>query len=494
MDSHSKVNMNLNNTYGHRDRSSPSGSELKPTTTAAIYNTKDALLLVQRCIEGRLFPILRRPHDRERLDLVKAGNVFVYNEADSGIKRWTDGINWSPSRILNNFLVYRELDKAFAPGEKKKATKRPKRYSPYDRNSPGRHQHSLNETEEIFVADASRKLTRDEERKLVGSLNDSYHFKVDGLIKKTFSINFHDHVYHVVWYFSYLSFIDGGLSAPSDIYPHDIIYPEFVKEQSFRVQIDQFGDEQTGPTRDRSLRSSSSRSPPLDQDVYQQNEQLGRYPPAPAPGYVQYQAPTYQFNSPLGMYPHQRTQESNYSIGNYYPENAHNTYTPQEPRSYAGHSTHFAPQPNEYADSLHQQAQMPAMTSPHRMSSGHGSLYFPSGPSETLGSPPTNQHTRLQSGMVPGSAMQHLTARAEDMSGAYLGSSTFAHHNGAPSEYDSQQAYQMSVSPVHNTGLMNNAVTRNNERTESIANNGSIPGPVRGHINRGYNPNYYPRE
>jgi len=483
--------MNLNDTYS---RSSPSGSELKPTTTAAIYNTKDALLLVQRCIEGRLFPILRRPHDRERLDLVKAGNVFVYNEADSGIKRWTDGINWSPSRILNNFLVYRELDKAFAPGEKKKATKRPKRYSPYDRNSPGRHQHPLNETEDIFVADASRKLTREEERRLVGSLNDSYHFKVDGLIKKTFSITFREHVYHVVWYFSYLSFIDGGLSSPSDIYPHDAIYPEFVKDQTFRVQIDQFGNEMTGPTRDRSLRSSSSRSPPLDQDVYQQNQQLERYPPAPAPtsapGYMQYQPPTYQFNSPISMYPHQRAQESNYSISNYYQENAQNTYTPQEPRSYTGHSAHYAPQStNEYTDSL-QQAQMPAMASPHRMGSNHSSLYFPSGPSETLGSPPANQHTRLQSGM------QHLAARTEDLSGAYLGSSAFVQHSGAPSEYDPQQPYQMSVSPVHhqhhhrhNTGLVG-TVTRS-ERAES---NGSIPGPVRGHINRGFNPNYYPRE
>ena len=488
--------MNLNNTYGHRDRSSPSSSELKPTTTAAIYNTKDALLLVQRCIEGRLFPILRRPHDRERLDLVKAGNVFVYNEADSGIKRWTDGINWSPSRILNNFLVYRELDKAFAPGEKKKATKRPKRYSPYDRNSPGRHQHSLNETEEIFVADASRKLTRDEERRLVGSLNDSYHFKVDGLIKKTFSITFHDHVYHVVWYFSYLSFIDGGLSSPSEIYPHDEIYGEFLKDQSFRVPIDQLGNEVSGPTRDRSLRSSSSRSPPLEQDVYQQNQQLRGYPqaPTPTPGYVQYQQPTYQFNNPLSLYSHQRTQEPNYSIGNYYQENAHNTYTPQEPRSYAGHSTHYAAQPtNEYTDSLHQQAQLPAMTSPHRMNSGHSSLYFSPGPSETLGSPSTNQHTRLQSGMASSSAMQHLAARAEDMSGAYLGSSTFTHHSSAPPEYDSQQSYQMPVSPVHNTGLMNNTVARNNDRPESIANS-SIPGPVRGHINRGYNPNYYSRE
>lgn len=29
----------------------------------------------------------------------------VFDEGESGIKRWTDGLIWSPSRILSNFLV-----------------------------------------------------------------------------------------------------------------------------------------------------------------------------------------------------------------------------------------------------------------------------------------------------------------------------------------------------------------------------------------------------
>jgi hypothetical protein len=33
------------------------------------------------------------------------------HEEETGIKRWTDGLSWSPSRTLDNFLVYRELDK-----------------------------------------------------------------------------------------------------------------------------------------------------------------------------------------------------------------------------------------------------------------------------------------------------------------------------------------------------------------------------------------------
>jgi len=41
--------------------------------------------------------------------LIMPGSVFVFDERESGIYRWTDGRIWSPSRICGNFLVYREL-------------------------------------------------------------------------------------------------------------------------------------------------------------------------------------------------------------------------------------------------------------------------------------------------------------------------------------------------------------------------------------------------
>lgn len=46
----------------------------------------------------------RRLRDDER-KLIRSGSVFVFDEHESGIKRWTDGLLWSPSRILWNFLV-----------------------------------------------------------------------------------------------------------------------------------------------------------------------------------------------------------------------------------------------------------------------------------------------------------------------------------------------------------------------------------------------------
>ncbi|KAF9130027.1 hypothetical protein BGW39_003551 [Mortierella sp. 14UC] len=56
--------------------------------------------------------------------LIIPGSVFVFDEEESGIHRWTDGKIWSPSRICGNFLVYRELyrklpnQKCFTTSEK----------------------------------------------------------------------------------------------------------------------------------------------------------------------------------------------------------------------------------------------------------------------------------------------------------------------------------------------------------------------------------------
>ncbi|ODQ45617.1 hypothetical protein PICMEDRAFT_25676, partial [Pichia membranifaciens NRRL Y-2026] len=83
----------------------------KPTYTGYIATSKDALLIFQAVLSGVLTPVHRRPSENERSELVKSGNVFVFIEETSRIKRWTDGISWSPSRILGRFLIYRELSK-----------------------------------------------------------------------------------------------------------------------------------------------------------------------------------------------------------------------------------------------------------------------------------------------------------------------------------------------------------------------------------------------
>ena len=186
-----------------------------PTWKGHIETTKDALIVFQACFDGHLSHCFRRPHDRERNQLIVSGNVFVYEEATSGIKRWTDGIPWSPSRILTNFLIYRQLNSPFPPGEKKRATKRSQRPlkpgEPYPSSSGSNSGTPTTERHDSsFATSGSPSPTmkkedspeKDSNRGLVGSLVDSYEFKENGLLKKTMTVTVNNVQHHLVSYYS----------------------------------------------------------------------------------------------------------------------------------------------------------------------------------------------------------------------------------------------------------------------------------------------------
>jgi len=180
-----------------------------PTWRGHIETTKDALIIFEACFTGALAHCFRRPHDRERSQLIVSGNVFVYEEATSGIKRWTDGIPWSPSRILTNFLIYRQLNSPFPPGEKKRATKRSQRYlkpgEPYPAPQPSTKSND-DSTYPFSPESPGVKLEehadKDGDRGLVGSLVDSYEFKENGLLKKTMTVTINNVQHHLVSYYS----------------------------------------------------------------------------------------------------------------------------------------------------------------------------------------------------------------------------------------------------------------------------------------------------
>lgn len=199
---------------------------LIPTWEGFVSSTGDALILFEAALRGDLPRTVRRPHDRERAGLIKSGSVFIYEENASGIKRWTDGLPWSPSRILGNYLIYRELDKPFPPGEKKRATKKSKRNSTAEPYPTSRHpslaepvtespidspylplQPSMSNTISPLSAGTRRSSGGEGidgvlHKHLVGSLTDSYQFKEQGLIKKTMSVKFSETVvYHLVSYY-----------------------------------------------------------------------------------------------------------------------------------------------------------------------------------------------------------------------------------------------------------------------------------------------------
>ncbi|KAJ1658320.1 Gluconate transport-inducing protein [Dispira simplex] len=73
-----------------------------------IESGHDALLLFEACRLGYFSRVQRRLSDKERAT-IRSGSIFVWDEEESGMRRWTDGKTWSPSRVLGCFLTYQEL-------------------------------------------------------------------------------------------------------------------------------------------------------------------------------------------------------------------------------------------------------------------------------------------------------------------------------------------------------------------------------------------------
>ncbi|KAF2866481.1 Gti1/Pac2 family-domain-containing protein [Massariosphaeria phaeospora] len=223
----------------------------KPTWHGYLDTTKDAMTIVEAALQGRLSHISRRPHDKERAEMLTSGTVLVYEENASGIKRWTDAVHWSPSRVMNNCLIYRQLVRALKPEEKKTSlnpscgTKRKRREGAFP--STTKTGDNLNNSEDEYetstyesalaggatpdgalgkiYANFAQNLTPDQQRRYCGSLVDSYEFKEGGLMKKTISVKYQGAHHHVISYYSLEDVVSGKLQRPyqdpetSDIQP-----------------------------------------------------------------------------------------------------------------------------------------------------------------------------------------------------------------------------------------------------------------------------------
>ncbi|CAO3597049.1 unnamed protein product [Absidia cylindrospora] len=193
-----------------------------------IETTQDSLLVLEACRRSLLPTVSRRLQEKER-KLVRSGFVFVFDEKNSGIKRWTDGLVWSPSRILGNFLIYRELEKRI-----------PKRKKP-SMDMTGRNRHRSNSIadhhQQQQVNGSSMKQQQHKERQLVGSLSDAYNFKEDGLIKKTMSLIVDGSPLHLISYYHPDDVVARKLRTPSTV-PELVnleISPELLVKQNFRI-------------------------------------------------------------------------------------------------------------------------------------------------------------------------------------------------------------------------------------------------------------------
>ncbi|KAG7664086.1 TOS9 [[Candida] subhashii] len=205
-----------------------SNSKLSPSYFGYVGSTKDALLIIQEILDKQLELVPRRPLEGERPQLIKSGHVFVFIEEHSGIKRWTDGIAWSPSRILGRFLVYRELDKQTLNEKDDKKKKKRKLTSDDSLNGSSKSSTTSPQIVSSNIPASNSYSSSDYNKSLLsGPLVTSYVFKDQGLIKKTLSLttktkDLHidkreeKQTIHLISYYNADDVMNGKLQRPSE--------------------------------------------------------------------------------------------------------------------------------------------------------------------------------------------------------------------------------------------------------------------------------------
>jgi hypothetical protein len=139
----------------------------------------DAIKLFEACRLGLLPRVQRRLSEKERQQ-IKSGSVFVWDEREAGMRRWTDGKSWSASRVSGSFLTYREMEGKRGGGQ----------FAPPPARIIGGK-----------TPDSERG--SDEDLDMDGDGPDGYRYKPDGLMKQSFSITTSNGQHlHLISYYS----------------------------------------------------------------------------------------------------------------------------------------------------------------------------------------------------------------------------------------------------------------------------------------------------
>lgn len=228
----------------------PASAWTEPPWSGWIETTGDALLILEAARRGLIPRVTRRLVDSER-KMICSGSVFVFDSDESGIQRWTDGFFWSPSRILGNFLLYRETDKRGTSRRGSKSDSPPENGEQCDGSKPDGSL-SRPKSDDAHLAGPDKRI----ERTLMGSLTNSNKFKTDGLMKKacctscfpaalnsnitcsvqTFSLSIGGVTQHLISYYKIEDVQNGRLRPPSSL-PELAsldISPEYLDKTQFR--------------------------------------------------------------------------------------------------------------------------------------------------------------------------------------------------------------------------------------------------------------------
>ncbi|OGE47481.1 hypothetical protein PENARI_c043G01425 [Penicillium arizonense] len=169
----------------------------------------DAIILLEACRIGILPRTQRRCSEKERQS-IRSGSVFVWDEREAGMRRWTDGKSWSACRVSGSFLKYREMEGRRGGGN-------------ISQSAVSRAGLTSERTKD---SDEGRGDGTDEKP-------DGYRYKPDGLVKQSFSITTStgQHL-HLISYYSRSHPSAANLQQPTidpalrHVRPQKGLYPE----------------------------------------------------------------------------------------------------------------------------------------------------------------------------------------------------------------------------------------------------------------------------
>ena len=171
-----------------------------------VRSPADAIILFEACRMGLLPRVQRRLSEKERQS-IRSGSVFVWDEREAGMRRWTDGKSWSASRVSGSFLTYREME--------------------------GRRAGVTSSSLRGGRTPESTRGSDDDRGEGADGSPDGYRYKPDGLMKQSFSISTStgQHL-HLISYYSRNHPSAANLQQPSTdpnlrhVRPQKGLYPE----------------------------------------------------------------------------------------------------------------------------------------------------------------------------------------------------------------------------------------------------------------------------
>ena len=227
----------------------------------------DAIILFEACRIGLLPRVQRRLSEKER-NSIESGSIFVWDEREAGMRRWTDGKSWSASRVSGSFLTYREMEGRRGGGNM----------------SAPQLSGNTNSTRKDANKDASEP---------DDGGPDGYRYKPDGLVKQSFSITTSSGQHlHLISYFSRNASGSQNALQPSNdpqlrhIRPEKGMYPESTVQ-----------DQNTIPAVTRGPMTSPGYAPSAQQSA--NNPTSYPRPAPPAPQYPGYGPPGWAPPSPM---------------------------------------------------------------------------------------------------------------------------------------------------------------------------------------------------